>query len=228
MIQSNEPEEPMKRSKKDRKGKKDKKKRDKKGRGKKRKEGEAGPEEEGFIQVSTVLPEKQSQETYYPTEKPSTMELSTPEAVTPSEAPDQTTMIPERPTHRPDSDIEDPSVVPSALPESKVTEEEERLDKKPQMEEFDDNFYGDLYDDLAVSMVTVGPNISEYEAVEYEDISNETENQEYEEYETYEDGYGFAEREGDDTWDGEASGRALKGEKGEPAIVEPVSLSIQT
>lgn len=41
--------------------------------------------------------------------------------------------------------------------------QEERLDKKPQMEEFDDNFYGDLYDDLAVSMVTVGPNISEYE-----------------------------------------------------------------
>lgn len=128
MIQSNEPEEPKKRYKKDRKGKKDKKKRDKKGRGKKesrkkRKEGEAGPEEEGFIQVSTVLPENQSQETYYPTEKPSTMELFTPEAVTPSEAPDQTTMIPERPTHTPDSDIEDPSVVPSALPESKVTEE---------------------------------------------------------------------------------------------------------
>lgn len=41
------------------------------------------------------------------------------------------------------------------------------------------------------------------QAVEYEDISNETENQEYEEYETYEDGYGFAEREGEDTWDGE-------------------------
>lgn len=128
MIQSNEPEEPKKHSKKDRKGKKDKKKRGKKGRGKKesrkkRKEGEAGPEEEGFVQVSTVLPVNQSQETYYPTEKPSTMELFTPEAVTPSEAPDQTTMIPERPTHRPDSDIEDPSVVPSALPESKVTEE---------------------------------------------------------------------------------------------------------
>uniref|UniRef100_A0A8C7MWA7 Collagen, type V, alpha 3a n=1 Tax=Oncorhynchus kisutch TaxID=8019 RepID=A0A8C7MWA7_ONCKI len=204
MIPSNEPEEPKKHSKKDRKGKKDKKKRGKKGRGKKesrkkRKEGEAGPEEEGFIQVSTVLPENQSQETYYPTEKPSTMELFTPEAVTPSAAPDQTTMIPERPTHRPDSDIEDTSVVPSALPESK----EERLDQKSQVEELDDNFYGDLYDDLAVSMVTVGPNISEYEAVEYEDISNETENQEYEEYEMYEDGYGFAEREGADTWDGE-------------------------
>ncbi|CDQ83809.1 unnamed protein product [Oncorhynchus mykiss] len=137
-------------------------------------------------------------------------------------------MIPERPTHRPDSDIEDTSVVPSVLPESKVTEEEERLDQKPQVEELDDNFYRDLYDDLAVSMVTVGPNISEYEAVEYEDISNETENQEYEEYETYEDGYGFAEREGADTWDGEASGRPLKGEKGEPAIFEPVGLSIQT
>lgn len=41
--------------------------------------------------------------------------------------------------------------------------QEERLDKKPQMEEFHDNFYGDLYDDLDVSMVTVGPNISDYE-----------------------------------------------------------------
>ncbi|CAB1341835.1 unnamed protein product [Coregonus sp. 'balchen'] len=229
MTQSDEPEEPMKRSKKDRKGKKDKKKRDKKGRGKKesrkkRKEGEVGPEEEGFLQVSTVWPKNQSQETYYPTEKPSTMELFTPEAVTPTEASDQTTMIPERPTHRPNSDIEDPSVVPSALPESKVTEEEERPDKKPQMEEFDENFYGELYDDLEVSMVTMGPNISGYEIVEYEDISNETENQEYEEYETYEDGYGFAEREGADTWDGEASVRALKGEKGEPAIVEPGTL----
>lgn len=40
--------------------------------------------------------------------------------------------------------------------------------------------------------------------LEYEDYKNETE-PEYEEYEIYEDGYGFAEREGAETWDGEVN-----------------------
>lgn len=38
--------------------------------------------------------------------------------------------------------------------------------------------------------------------LEYGDFKNETE-AEYEEYEIYDDGYGFAERERAETWDGE-------------------------
>ena len=77
-MQSDEPEEPKKPRKKDRKGKKDrsKKKRDKSSRKKgkkehrkKRKEGE-GPSEDGFLGVSTALPEYLSQEPYQSTVQP--------------------------------------------------------------------------------------------------------------------------------------------------------------
>lgn len=35
--------------------------------------------------------------------------------------------------------------------------------KKPVVEEYGDDLYADLYDDLSVSTVTVGPNVTEYE-----------------------------------------------------------------
>lgn len=35
--------------------------------------------------------------------------------------------------------------------------------KRPVVEEYGDDLYGDLYDDLSVSTVTVGPNVTEYE-----------------------------------------------------------------
>lgn len=35
--------------------------------------------------------------------------------------------------------------------------------KKPLVEEYGDDLYGDIYDDLPVSTVTVGPNVTEYE-----------------------------------------------------------------
>lgn len=34
---------------------------------------------------------------------------------------------------------------------------------KPVVEEYGDDLYRDLYDDLSVSTVTVGPNVTEYE-----------------------------------------------------------------
>lgn len=42
------------------------------------------------------------------------------------------------------------------------------------------------------------------QTLEYEDIKNDTQ-AEYEEYEIYEDGFGFAEREQAETWDGEVN-----------------------
>lgn len=132
LMQSDQQDEPKKHSKKDRKGKKNKKKRDRgskgkgkgkgKGRGRKgsrkRKHEEEGLED-GFLRVSTKLPEYQSQEPFQPTELPEI--TNTAEAVISTEAYDKTLM--EMPTHEPDFTTEAPSVVPSALPESKVTEE---------------------------------------------------------------------------------------------------------
>ena len=34
---------------------------------------------------------------------------------------------------------------------------------KPVVEEYGDDLFRDLYDDLSVSTVTVGPNVTEYE-----------------------------------------------------------------
>lgn len=41
--------------------------------------------------------------------------------------------------------------------------QEDKSVKKPVVEEYGDDLYRDLYDDLAVSMVTVGPNVTEHE-----------------------------------------------------------------
>ncbi|KAG8006874.1 Collagen alpha-1(XI) chain, partial [Nibea albiflora] len=230
LMQSDQPSEPKENSKKERKGKKNKKKRDRgsKGKGKRKGKGRKGSRkkkheeealEDGFLRVSTTLPEYLSQEPFQPTEVPEIK--STLETAIPTEVFNKTIM--EMPTHEPDSTTEPPTVGPSELPESKVTEEEGKPVTKPVVEEYEDDLYKDLYDDLSVSSVTVGPNVTDYEILEYEDYKNDTQS-EYEEYEIYEDGFEFAERERAGTWNGEASLRAEKGQKGEPAIIEPGTL----
>lgn len=102
-MQGDEPVEPKKRSKKDRKGKKNKKKRDKKGKKdsrKKKKEAEAL--EEGFLEVSSKLPEYLAHEAHRrtlpaPTEQPNLPEQS------PSTVVDLMDSIPDMPTHEPDT-----------------------------------------------------------------------------------------------------------------------------
>lgn len=39
----------------------------------------------------------------------------------------------------------------------------ERMPKKPVVEEFEEFDYSDFYDDVSVSTVTSGPNVTEYE-----------------------------------------------------------------
>lgn len=46
---------------------------------------------------------------------------------------------------------------------SRVGLQEDKPVKKPVVEEYGDDLYRDLYDDLSVSTVTVGPNVTEYE-----------------------------------------------------------------
>lgn len=134
-MQSDQPEEPKEQSKEDRKGRKNKKKRDRgskgkgkrKGKGKKKGSRKKKHQEEGleddFLRVSTILPEYLSQEPFQPTELPDLK--STLISVIPSEVLDKSLM--EMPTHEPDSTTEAPTVLPSPLPESKVTEEVDKL-----------------------------------------------------------------------------------------------------
>ncbi|KAK3530708.1 hypothetical protein QTP86_032245 [Hemibagrus guttatus] len=113
----------------------------------------------------------------------------------------------------------------STLPYNSLSldpEEVQKVPRKQAVEEYDD-LYSDHYSDLSVSTVTAGPNITEYEIVEYEELDNGTEYvvrdyEEYEEYEEYEDRYGPATREGNDHWNRQASTAPQKGEKGEPAM----------
>lgn len=131
-MQGDQPSEPKEHSKKDRKGKKNKKKKDKGSKGKRKGKGKKGSrkkkhEEEGlddgFLRVSTKLPEYLSQEPFQPTELP---EIKSPlVTVIPTEVFDKNLM--EMPTHEPDSTTEAPKVLPSALPESKVTEEVDKF-----------------------------------------------------------------------------------------------------
>lgn len=115
---------------KDRKGKK-KRDRGSKGKGKgkrkgkgkkgsrKKKHEEASLHEEGFLSVSTTVPEYLSQGSFQPTELPDTK--STLETTMPSEAFYQSIM--EKPTLKPDSTTEAPTLEPAALPEREVSEE---------------------------------------------------------------------------------------------------------
>lgn len=133
LVQSDQPDEPKEHSKKDRKGKK---KRDKgskgKGKGKRKGKGKKGSRkkkheeaalEDGFLRMSTTLPEYLSQEPFQPTELPEIK--NTLETVIRTEISSKTLV--EMPTHEPDSATETPTVMPSALPESKVPEEVDKF-----------------------------------------------------------------------------------------------------
>ncbi|XP_015252893.1 PREDICTED: collagen alpha-1(XI) chain-like [Cyprinodon variegatus] len=109
----------------------------------------------------------------------------------------------------------------SALPYESIsieTEEEEGTPKKRIVEEFD---YSVFYDDISVSTVTAGPNVTEYEFIEYEDYDNTTNYyhvNEYEEYdEEYDDRYGPAEREREYLLN--TQNLPEKGQKGEPGYL---------
>lgn len=140
-MQGDEPAEPKKRSKKERKGKKNKKKRDKKGKKesrKKRKEAEAL--EEGFLEVSSKLPEylalrgALTSATEQPN-PPATEQPKSP-AQSPTITVDLMDSIPDMPTHEPDTyqdehtrpttvtDLEDQSVSATAFSESPKMEVE--------------------------------------------------------------------------------------------------------
>ena len=130
-MQSDQPDEPTEVAKKDRKGKKNKKKRDKGSKGKRKGKGKKGSRkkkheeeglEDGFLRVSSKLPEYLAQEPF-PTEFPEIK--STQETLTPSEVFDKSFM--EMPTHEPDTTTKGPSLVSSALPESVVTEEVDKF-----------------------------------------------------------------------------------------------------
>lgn len=140
-MQGDEPAEPKKRSKKDRKGKKNKKKRDKKGKKesrKKRKEAEAL--EEGFLEVSSKLPEYLAHRGASPdvTEQPSpaATEQSKSQVQSPTITVEMMDSIPDMPTHEPDTyqdkhtrpttvtDLEDQSVLAPAFSESPKMEVE--------------------------------------------------------------------------------------------------------
>lgn len=125
-LQRDQAGERKENSKKDRKGRKNKKKRDRgskgqgkgkrkgKGKGKKgsrkKKHEEDSLYEEGFLSVSTTVPE--SQGSFQPTEVPDTEKtLGT---TTASKAFDQTLM---------EAETEAPTVVPDPLPETEVSEE---------------------------------------------------------------------------------------------------------
>lgn len=140
MMQSDQPDEPEQGSKKNRKGRKNKNKRDKgsKGKGKRRGKGkgkgkgkkgsrmkkhEESELEEGFLKVSTTLPEYLSQEPFQPTELPEIQK--TLETMIPAEVLGKSHM--EVPTHEPDSATEAPTEVPSPMPEQEVSEEVDKL-----------------------------------------------------------------------------------------------------
>lgn len=126
-MQTDQPAESKKLSKKDRKGKKNKRKRDKsskgkrkgKGKGKKgsrkKKHGEESPDE-GFHRATTTLPEFQSQKTLHATELPETE--SNLETVVLTDMFDKIPMV--MPTYKPDFTSEAPNMVTSTLPVSKV------------------------------------------------------------------------------------------------------------
>lgn len=133
-MQSDQPEEPKEHSKKNRKGSKKKRDKGSKGKGKRKGKGkgkkgsrkkkhEEEGLEDGLLRVSTKLPEYLSQEPFQPTELPEIK--NTLETVIPTEVFDKSLM--EKPRHEPDSTTEAPTLVPSALPESKVTEEVDKF-----------------------------------------------------------------------------------------------------
>lgn len=134
--------EPKKRSKKDRKGKKNKKKRDKKGKKdsrKKKKEAEAL--EEGFLEVSSKLPEYLAQESHRGTSPAATEQPKSSVQSSPTTTVDLMDSVPDMPTHEPDTyqdelakattnpvaDLEDRTVLTTAVSETSKMEVEVEL-----------------------------------------------------------------------------------------------------
>ncbi|XP_057699488.1 collagen alpha-1(XI) chain-like isoform X2 [Corythoichthys intestinalis] len=93
--------------------------------------------------------------------------------------------------------------------------------KKHVVEELDEYDLSDLYEDVSISTVTAGPNLTEYEIFEYEDYDNSTDDYQVNEYEYEEEEvderYRPAEREGGIGLN--AQYVPEKGEKGEPALL---------
>ncbi|TRY90262.1 hypothetical protein DNTS_005119 [Danionella cerebrum] len=237
-MQADEPVKPKKRSKKERKGKKNRNKKDKKDKkdkkgkkGSRKKKKEAKSLEEGFLEVSSKqleslvqeLPERTFQDTVM-TEQPKALVQSPVLTVGQMDSTlDVLTQEPEQNEHLRDSTLPamDPEKPPAITEFTKTEVEEEQPIKSPQVEEFNDDLYRDHHDELLVSTVTVAPNITDYELLEYE-LRNATDSseQEYVEYEAYEDRFDPVKRERPALWDGK-DGRFEKGEKGDPAVIEP-------
>uniref|UniRef100_A0A3Q3S7N0 Collagen, type V, alpha 3a n=1 Tax=Mastacembelus armatus TaxID=205130 RepID=A0A3Q3S7N0_9TELE len=218
LMQNSEPDELKEKRDKGSKGKGKGKRKGKGKKGSRKKKDEEEILEDGFLRVSATTPAYLSQESFQATNL---------ETANPTEVFEKTLM--EMPTHEPDSTPEVPALVPTfgvswfifAVTHLGlcVGLQGDKPVKEPVVEEYGHDLYGHLYDDdISVSTVTVGPNITEYEVLEYEDNKNDTDT-EYEEYETYDDGFDFAERERAQVWDGEVN--FIKGQKGEPAIIEP-------
>lgn len=132
LVQRDEAADKKEVSKKGRREKNNKKKKDKSSRGKRKGKGKKGSRkkkheeegfEEGFLRVSTTLPEFQSQEHFQPTDLPDIR--SSLKTIFPTQVFDRTTT--EMSTHKPYFTTEAPSVVPSILPVYKVTEEVDKL-----------------------------------------------------------------------------------------------------
>lgn len=122
-MQGDQSAEPKEEPVKDRRGKKNKKKRGK-GKGKKgsrKKKHEEEVIEDGFLRVSTALPEYQSQEPFQPTELPEIK--STQETVIPTEVFDKSLV--EMPTHEPDFTPGAPTVILSTVAVPQVAAEVE-------------------------------------------------------------------------------------------------------
>ncbi|KAA0705379.1 Collagen alpha-1(XI) chain [Triplophysa tibetana] len=247
-MQGDEPEKPKKRSKKKGKGKKNKKKRDRSSKkGKKesnKKKEETIALEDGFLEVSSKVSEYLAQESKHVTdesEKPTSTPTEHPK--TPAITVEKMASLPDMPTHEPDtfveeytkqtttvpeSNLEEHSVSPPALPKDESTKmevdrrvQDERPIKTPEVEEFSDDLYSDKHDELLVSTATVGPNITDYEIMEYDEFRNHSDSEQvFEEYEVNEDRFDPAERENAVTWDGQGRGFE-QGQKGEPAVIEP-------
>lgn len=130
-MQRDEPAEQKEVSKKGRRDKNNKKK-DKSSRGKRKGKGKKGSRkkkheeegfEEGFLRVSTTLPEIQSREPFQPTDLPDFR--SSLKTMFPTQVFDRT--ITEMSTHKPDFTTKAPTVVPSMSPVYKVAEEVDKL-----------------------------------------------------------------------------------------------------
>lgn len=126
-MQGDEPEKPKKRSKKKGKGKKNKKKRDrssKKGKkesNKKKEETEAL--EEGFLEVSSKVPEYLAQESKHVTaesDKPTSTPTEYPK--TPAITVEKMAFLPDMPTHEPDTFVEERTKQTTTVPKSNLEE----------------------------------------------------------------------------------------------------------